>query len=158
MGRKKTEIKIKEKPHLRPEQIVKELHRNNRLPLDFCPYEGDAEYLIENMKMYFLGDKPPSDRDDYFLINDLDLDRKQICISLPKPPRDLTKIDGYGLDRDSQIFRRTIVPDELFTLEEEALGELLEIQKRNRKKPSPDTNYSVIFGINLTQRWKRCPI
>jgi len=110
MGRKKKEVSVKEKPQLRPEQIVKELHKNGRLPQDFCPYDNDADYLIENHKMYFLGDKVPLDRDDYFLINDLDPDRKQICISLPKPPRDLTQIDGFGLNPDSQVFRRVAIP------------------------------------------------
>jgi len=83
MGRKKEVVKIK--LELRPEQIVKYCHKHGRLPEDFCPYEGDADYLIDNQKMYFLGDTPPANRDDYFLINDLDPDRKQIVISLPKP-------------------------------------------------------------------------
>jgi hypothetical protein len=128
--------KAKEKIRLelRPEQIVKFCHQNGKLPDGFCPYDGDAEYLIENHKIYFLGDKPPTDGEDYFLINDLDPDRKQMAFSLPKPPKDLTKVDGYGLDRDCQVFRRLPTSDQLLELEGLALEELQDIQKRNRQE------------------------
>jgi len=131
MAKVKEKVKLK----LRPEEIIKYTHKEGRLPLEFCPYGIDeSEYIIENQRMVFLGENPPEGRDDYFLINNLDPDRKQICISLPKPPKDITKVDGYGMDTDCQVFRRLPIPDIMRELEGEALDDLLEIQKRNRQE------------------------
>uniref|UniRef100_A0A6H1ZUV2 Uncharacterized protein n=2 Tax=viral metagenome TaxID=1070528 RepID=A0A6H1ZUV2_9ZZZZ len=139
MGKKKIN-KEKIKLKLRPEDIVKYCHKNDSLPDDFNPY---GNYTPD--KLRFLGDVVPPNTDYCFLINDLDLDRKQIVISLPEPPTDLTRIDGYNLNHDCQVFRRLAIPDELAEIETEALGELLDIQKGNRQEAI--TGYKLLNGF-----------
>jgi len=79
--------------------------------------------------------------DKYFKINDRDLDRKTIVISLPNPPT-LETIDGFGLHPDQQFFKRFKTPQKLVTIEREVLRELQEIQRGNRQETI--TGYKII--------------
>lgn len=91
----------------------------------------------------------PADVD--FKINDLDPDRKTIRISLPKPPP-IDTIDGYGLPRKEQYFKRKELPKRLALLEDEVLKELQEIKKQNRQETV--TGYKIIdnFWEKLEER------
>jgi len=119
---------------LKPESIVGILAEQGKLPDDWCPY--GTGYMPE--KPRFLGDEPPSARivgqpKTWEVINDGDPDLTPIYFSLPTPPKDLNRIDNYGLDRDEQYFRRLEVPKKLRILEKKALEELYEIERRNRQ-------------------------
>jgi len=120
---------------IRPEDIVKLKEEFGKLPDDFNPY--GADYVIE--KSYFLGDEPPYDQYGEGLhkkwekINDGDPDLTPIYFSLPTPPKDLTLIDNYGLDKDEQFFRRVELPRKFRLIEQKALQDLAEIEKKNRQ-------------------------
>ena len=120
---------------LNPESIVKLRDEENGLHDDYNPYE--AGYKID--KSLFIGDEPPYEQfgnENYRkweIINDGDEDLTAVVFSLPKPPKDLTKIDGYGLDKDEQYFRRKEVPRKFQLIEEKALKDLAEIEKKNRQ-------------------------
>jgi hypothetical protein len=82
--------------------------------------------------------------DTFFKVNDLDIDRKTIVISLPKPPA-LETIDGWGEPPERQFFKRKEVPPRLLLLETEVLRELQDIKKENRQETV--TGYKIIDGF-----------
>lgn len=130
-----TDIELQEESRLkiRPEDIVRIREEAGGLPDDFCPY---GNYTPE--KSVFLGDEPPSEqiRDGYRRwekINDGDPDLVPVYFSLPTPPKDRMLIDNYGLDKDEQYFRRTEVPRKFRLIEQKALQDLADIEKKNRQ-------------------------
>jgi len=118
-----------------PESIVRLREDNGGLPDDYNPYE--AGYKIA--KSRFLGDTPPYEQFDEFgarrweIINDNDEDLTPVIFSLPKPPKDKTKIHGYNLEKDEQYFRRLEMPRKLRKIEAHALRSLSDIEKKNRQ-------------------------
>lgn len=144
MGRKKEESKLsfendsdfQEESNFkfRPEDIVKIREESGVLPDDFNPY---GKYEVKEAK--FLGDEPPYDQfgnEDYKrweVINDGDTSLKPVYFSMPAPPEDRSLIDGYGLDRDEQYFRRKEVPRKFKLIEQKALQDLADIEKKNRQ-------------------------
>lgn len=121
-----------DKLKLKPESVVKMLAEEGKLPDSWCPY-GDG-YKPE--KSWFIGDEPPFEHTDgevkkWEVINDGDADLNAIYFSMPSPPKDLMRIDNYGLDRDEQYFRRLEIPKKLLVLEKKALEYLYSIEKKN---------------------------
>jgi len=120
---------------IRPEDIVKLKEESGKLPDDFNPY--GADYVIE--KSYFLGDEPPYDQygeglhKKWEVINDGDNDITPIYFSLPDPPKDLTIIDGYDFPQDEQYFRQFELPRKFRLIEQKALQDLANIEKKNRQ-------------------------
>lgn len=117
-----------------PESIVTLITDEGKLPHDWCPYGED--YRVKLPK--FIGDEPPSERVEgkaieWEVINDGDPDLTPVYFTMPKPPKDLSKIDGYGKHKDEQYFRRFEIPKKLRILEKKALEKLFEIEKRNRQ-------------------------
>ena len=128
MAKVKEKVKLK----LRPEEIVRYLTDNGKLPDDFNPY---GNYEVAPLK--FLGDTEPASigegyhgADEWIVINNNDNDLIPIYISLPKPPP-LKSIDGYKSSQDDQLFARKGLPDKLKELQSKALDKLNDIQKRN---------------------------
>jgi hypothetical protein len=124
-----------DKLKLKPESVVGIIADEGKLPSDWCPY-GDG-YMPEKPK--FLGDTEPFPHMDgtvrqWEVINDGDPDLNAIYFSLPSPPKDLNRVDNYGLDRDEQYFRRFEVPKKLQILEKKSLENLYEIQRKNRQE------------------------
>ena len=120
---------------IRPEDIVRFKEENsNSLPIEYNPY-GES-YSIEKSK--FLDDTEPCPqfRKDgsriWEVINNGDSSLTPVYFSMPTPP-DLTLIDGYGLDRDEQYFRRLEIPRKFKLIEAKALKDLAEIEKKNRQ-------------------------
>jgi hypothetical protein len=117
MGRKKKDTKPsifdetndeieEDKVKVKPETVVKLLAEEGKLPDDWCPY---GNYTPERSK--FIGDEPPypnikGEAKKWEVINDGDPDLTPIYFSLPSPPKDLNRIDNYGLEKDEQYFRR----------------------------------------------------
>lgn len=125
-------VKEKVKLKLRPEEIVRYLTDNGKLPDDFNPY---GDYEVAPLK--FLGDAEPiktlegyHGADEWIAINNNDNDLIPIYISLPKPPP-LKLIDGYKSLQDDQVFTRKSLPEKLRELQSKALDKLNDIQKRN---------------------------
>ena len=119
---------------LKPEDVVRYREENNSLPLDFNPY-GDYEVRLPK----FLGDEPPCEqfhKDGYKLwevINDGDPNLTPVYFSMPEPPKDKTLIANYGLPQDEQYFRRVEIPRNFRLIEQKALQDLAEIEKKNRQ-------------------------
>ena len=82
------------------------------------------------------------EEDRSFKINDLDLDRKTIVLSLPAAPKRKDLIDGWGLPTEEQRFRRLEMPKRLKSLEAEVINELQDLQKQNRQETV--TGYKII--------------
>ncbi len=130
------DIELKEESRFkyRPEDIVKYREEHDTLPDDFCPY-GDYKVTLPK----FVGDEPPCDqfhKDGYKLwevINDGDPNLTPIHFSMPAPPKDKTLIAGYGLDPDEQYFRRLEIPRKFKLVEQKALQDLADIEKKNRQ-------------------------
>lgn len=155
--RKKEEVKLSfeteeefqddNRLNLHPEAMVKLREDNNGFPAEFCPYGED--YLIE--KARFLSDEPPCEQfaeDGHRLwevINDGDEDLIPVYFSMPTPPKDLTLIDGYGLDRDNQYFKRLEIPRKFRQIETFALKSLYDIEKRNRQDTVQGYKYYLKF-------------
>lgn len=123
-----------DKFQLKPESIVRLIAEQGKLPDSWCPY-GDS-YMPE--KSVFINDEPPFPHKDgeykkWEIINDGDSDLTPIVFSMPSPPKDLMRIDNYGLERDEQYFRRVEIPKKLQILEKKSLEFLYEIEKRNRQ-------------------------
>jgi hypothetical protein len=120
---------------IRPEDIVKLREELNTLPDEFNPY--GADYMISKPK--FLGDEPPfnqfcdGDYKKWEVINDKDPDLVAVHFSLPEPPKDRWLIDGYMLPQDEQYFRRLEVPRKFMLIEQKALQDLANIEKKNRQ-------------------------
>jgi hypothetical protein len=127
---KKQEISetIEESLSLRPEQIVRYLTDNGKLPYDFNPY---GQYMPEDMK--FIGDTPPRNTRYYVGVNEEDEDIRPIYVSTPTPPM-LALIDNYDLPQDDQYWRRLQIPIGLKKLEEKAFAAMYEVEKRNRQE------------------------
>lgn len=122
----------KEELKLRPEDIVRILSEKGSLPDSFNPY---GKYKVGKLK--FLGDtEPPLKKtgyhgaDEWILVNDGDDELIPIYISLPKPPP-VSKIDGYKLPRDEQVFRRLDMPEGISKLQTMAIDSLGERQRAN---------------------------
>lgn len=122
----------KEELKLRPEDIVRILSEKGSLPDSFNPY---GKYKVGKLK--FLGDtEPPLKKtgyhgaDEWILVNDGDDELIPIYISLPKPPP-VSKIDGYKLPRDEQVFRRLDMPEGISKLQTMAIDRLGERQRAN---------------------------
>jgi len=144
MGRKKAESKLsfevdgelaeENKFKYRPEDVVKLREELGILSEDFSPY---GNYIISESK--FLGDEPPCDQygDGDFkkweVINDGDKSLNPVYFSMPVPPENRTLIDGYDKEKDDQYFRRQEVPRKFKLIEQKALQDLAEIEKRNRQ-------------------------
>jgi hypothetical protein len=144
MGKKKKDTKPsifdetndeieEDKVKVKPETVVKLLAEEGKLPDDWCPY---GNYTPERSK--FIGDEPPypnikGEAKKWEVINDGDPDLTPIYFSLPSPPKDLNRIDNFGLEKDEQYFRRLEVPKKLRILEKKAMESLYEIEKRNRQ-------------------------
>ena len=129
------ELEEERRLKVRPEDFVRLIEEQGVLPAEFCPYGGN--YKISLPK--FIGDEPPFDQfgnGDYRLwevINDGDTDITPVYFSMPTPPkREL--IDGYGLDKDEQFFRRQEVPRKFKLIEQKALQDLSDIEKNNRQE------------------------
>ena len=120
---------------LNPESIVRLRDENEGLPDDYNPYE--LGYKIE--KSLFIGDEPPCDQfgkgkyRKWEVINENDKDLTPVYFSLPKPPKDLTVIDNYGLDKDEQYFKRKEIPRKFQLIEAKALKDLSDIEKKSRQ-------------------------
>jgi len=132
MARKKKEAKtdISEKAStiLRPEEIVKYLKENNRLPSDFSPYD---DYFPETLR--FLGDEKPTNTHYFVGVNEDDEDVLPIYVSTPTPPK-LDLIDGYNLPQDEQYWRKIEIPKTLKKLEEKAFLSMYDVERRNRQE------------------------
>lgn len=129
MGRNKKEADVVvERLHIRPEDIIKYLTENGKLPDDFNPY---GDYMPEQSR--FLGDEPPRNTQNYIGINEEDEDIIPIYISTPTPP-EFCLIDYHDLHPDEQYWRRLEIPIGLKKLEERAFLSMYEIEKRNRQE------------------------
>lgn len=142
-----TEIEDDDSLQFRPEYIVRLREENGCLPEDYNPY--NIGYKIDKSK--FLGDEPPCDQfgDGIYrkweVINDGDPNLTPVYFSLPKPPKDITKIDGYGLDKDEQYFRRLEMPKKFKQIESHALRSLYDIEKKNRQDTVQGYKFYVKF-------------
>jgi len=138
---------------IRPEDIVKYKEENNCLPDDYNPYE--AGYIIGKSK--FINDEEPYNQylnctyRRWEVINDGDPSLTPIYFSLPSPPIDLTKIDGYGLDRDDQYFRRLEVPRKFKLIEAKALKDLADQEKKNRQDTIQGYKFYIRFWDLIEQ-------
>ena len=118
-----------------PEDIVRLREELGELPDEFNPY--GADYKVTNAK--FIGDELPYDQfgdGDYRkweVINEGDPELIPVYFSLPEPPKDKTLIDNYGLPEDDQYFRRVQVPRKFQLIEQKALQDLANIEKKNRQ-------------------------
>ncbi len=130
MGRRKKLDTISDniQLELRPEQIVRYITDNEKLPDDFNPYNG---YIPDECR--FIGERPPMNIKYYVGINEDDEDLLPIYISTPTPPEDLSLIDYYGLPPEEQYWRRLEVPIKLKKLEEKAFASMYEVEKRNQQ-------------------------
>jgi hypothetical protein len=141
---------------IRPEDIVKLREELGKLPDNFNPY--GADYIIG--KPHFLGDEPPCDQfgsGDYRkweVINDKDPDITAVHFSLPDPPRDRTLIDGYDFDKDDQYFRRLEVPRKFTLIEQKALNDLANIEKKNRQDTIQGYKFYIRFWELVEQEEK----
>ena len=133
MPRKAKEATLKVVPKesepllLHPEQIIRYLRDNEKLPDDFNPY---GNYTPERLR--FLGDTKPNT--PYHVgINCEDEELIPIFISTPTPPQ-LDLIEGYKLSPDEQYWRRPEVPHTLKELENRANQMLFDVQKRNQQE------------------------
>jgi hypothetical protein len=120
---------------VRPEDFVR-LIAENGFPEEWNPY-GEGYHPL---KPRFINDEQPEEpqfRDNgtrrWEVINEGDPDIQAVYFSLPTPPKDLTLIDGYNLDKDEQYFRRLEIPKKIRQIEKKALTDLYDIEKRNRQ-------------------------
>jgi len=120
---------------VRPEDFVK-LISEGGLPQEWNPYEEG--YVPTKPK--FINDEEPEGgqfRIDgsrlWEVINNGDVDIMPVYFTMPSPPKDFTKIDGYELDKDEQYFRRLEMPKKIRQIEKKALSDLHDIEKRNRQ-------------------------
>jgi len=130
---KKKEAKLEEdivieKLQLRPEDIIKHITENGKLPAGFNPY---GDYMPEKSK--FLGDGPPINTRYFVGVNEDDEDVIPVYISSPEPPK-LSLIDYHDLNPDDQYWRRLELPIGLKKLEERALASMYDIERRNRQE------------------------
>lgn len=120
----------------KPEDIVRILTEQGRLPDDWCPYGGG--YMPQKSK--FINDTKPEITRDFQgvktceVINDGDPDLQEIWFTLPSPPENLILIDNYGLAPDEQYFRRLEIPKKFKILEKKAVELLYSIEKKNRQE------------------------
>jgi hypothetical protein len=129
MGRKKKEVGVVIEPiQLRPEQIIKYITDNGKLPDDFNPY---GDYMPEQSR--FLGDEPPINTKFFVGINENDEDIIPVYVSTPTPP-ELSLIDYHDLKADDQYWRKLDVPIGLKKLEEKAFLSMYEVEKKNRQE------------------------
>jgi hypothetical protein len=141
------EFKEESKLTLRPEDIVRLREELTKLPDEFNPY--GADYIVRDAK--FLGDEPPYDQfgngdfRKWEVINDKDPDLLPVYFSLPEPPKDLWLIDNYGLPKDEQYFRRKEVPRKFQLIEQKALQDLANIEKKNRQDTIQGYKYYLKF-------------
>lgn len=68
--------------------------------------------------------------DTYFGINLGDKDLRPIYISLPSPPENIHKIDGYGLHPDDQFFKRVEIPQKITNLEKKVFADAVHMQRK----------------------------
>jgi len=125
-----TTLKVvpKEPLQLRPEQIVKYITENGKLPDDFNPY---GHYMPEPSR--FLGDETPTNTRHYIGVNEGDDDIIPVFVSTPTPPM-VALIDNYNLPQDEQYWRKLETPIRLKKLEEKAFASMYEVEKRNRQE------------------------
>ena len=141
MGRKKTKGKLsfeleesyteeQSRFQYKPENIVSLIAEEGIW--GFSPYE--AGYRPELPK--FIDDQEPEGgqfRMDgsckWEVINDGDPDLTPVYFTLPSPPKNLKKIDNYGLPNDEQYFHGIEVPENFRKIEKRALNILEEIEK-----------------------------
>jgi hypothetical protein len=141
---------------IRPEDVVKLREEFGKLSEEFNPYTAD--YVIE--KPRFIGDEPPYDQfgdGDYRKwekINDGDPDLSAIIFSLPIPPKDRTLIDNYYLPQDEQYFRRLEIPRKFLLIEQKALQDLADIEKKNRQDTIQGYKYYIRFWELVEQEEK----
>lgn len=68
--------------------------------------------------------------DEYFIINDGDIDLTPIRLSIPSPPP-IETIDGYGLEPDEQYFRHVEIPSGIKMIEDQAYDKCVDDYKAN---------------------------
>jgi len=129
VARKKKEAEsVISKLELRPEQIIKYITDNGKLPDDFNPY---GQYEPEEIR--FIGDTPPTHTKFYIGVNEEDEDIIPIYVSTPTPPM-VALIDNYDIPKDDQYWRKIEVPKGLKDLEKRAFESMYDIEKRNRQE------------------------
>ena len=74
---------------------------------------------------------------DHLVVNygdgyELDTDLKPVVFTLPKPPKDWTKVKNYGLHPDDQIYVKDEVPKRIVMLEQEVVKEAEERYEKHR--------------------------
>lgn len=94
--------------------------------------------------------------DEYFVVNDGDVDLVPIRISLPKPPP-LELIDGYGLDPEEQYFRHVEIPHGLKKIESDAFDICLDNYKKNSNNAVTGDKVVKTFWELFEQRRKDMP-
>ena len=118
-----------------PEDIVRLKEELGELPDEFNPY--GKGYKVEQAK--FLNDEPPFDQfgkgdfRKWEVMNNDDPDLTAVYFSLPTPPKDKTLIDNHGLPADDQYFKRIEIPRKFQLIEQKALQDLADIEKKNRQ-------------------------
>ena len=135
-----------DKYKIKPESIVKLLAENGKLPDEWCPY--GTGYMPSRSR--FIGDTEPFPHTEgeyrkWEVINDSDDDLNPIYFSMPNPPKDLMRIDNYGLDRNEQYFRRQEIPKKLRILEKKSLEIVYEQQRGNRQNPVQGYKWYIKF-------------
>lgn len=135
----------------RPEDIIKSREENGSLPNDWCPY---GNYTPE--KSRFMGDEPPSPRipgeaKKWEVINDGSKSLIPIYFSMPAPPRERTKIDGYDFNQDEQYFRRIEIPRKFKLIEAKALKDLADIERKNRQDTIQGYKFYIRFWELIEQ-------